>query len=162
MASSLDAAIGGGQLDQLSELAGGIAQLSGQYGQFHEGLAQYASGLSALAANYSQLESGTSELAGCTGQLSSGAGELSSGMSQLNASTVTLPDTMKEQIAEMMADYDFPEFDPISFMSPENANVDAVQFVMTTAAVEKPEEPEAEEPEREQTIWDRFIALFQG
>ena len=162
MASSLDAAIGGGQLDQLSELAGGIAQLSGQYGQFHEGLAQYASGLSALAANYSQLESGTSELAGGTGQLSSGAGELSSGMSQLNASTVTLPDTMKEQIAEMMADYDFPEFDPISFMSPENANVDAVQFVMTTAAVEKPEEPEAEEPEREQTIWDRFIALFQG
>lgn len=162
MASSLDAAIGGGQLDQLSELAGGIAQLSGQYGQFHEGLAQYASGLSALAANYGQLESGTSELAGGTGQLSSGAGELSSGMSQLNASTITLPDTMKEQIAEMMADYDFPEFDPISFMSPENANVDAVQFVMTTAAIEKPEEPEAEEPEQEQTIWDRFIALFQG
>lgn len=162
MASSLDAAVGGGQLDQLSQLADGIAQLSGQYGQFHEGLTQYASGLSALAGNYSQLSSGTSQLASGTGQLASGASELSSGMGQLNASTITLPDTMKEQISELMADYDFPEFDPVSFMSSQNADVEAVQFVMTTAAIEQPEAPEEEEPEQEQTIWDRFIALFQG
>ena len=162
MAFSLDAAVGGGQLDQLSQLADGIAQLSGQYGQFHEGLTQYASGLSALAGNYSQLSSGTSQLASGTGQLASGASELSSGMGQLNASTITLPDTMKEQISELMADYDFPEFDPVSFMSSQNADVEAVQFVMTTAAIEQPEAPEEEEPEQEQTIWDRFIALFQG
>lgn len=162
MASSLDAAVGDGQLDQLSQLADGIAQLSGQYGQFHEGLTQYASGLSALAGNYSQLSSGTSQLASGTGQLASGASELSSGMGQLNASTITLPDTMKEQISELMADYDFPEFDPVSFMSSKNADVEAVQFVMTTAAIEQPEAPEEEEPEQEQTIWDRFIALFQG
>ena len=63
MASSLDAAVGDGQLDSSSQLADGIAQLSGQYGRFHEGLTQYASGLSALAGNYSQLSSGTSQLA---------------------------------------------------------------------------------------------------
>lgn len=162
MASSLDAAVGDGQLDRLSQLADGIAQLSGQYGRFHEGLTQYASGLSALAGNYSQLSSGTSQLASGTGQLASGASELSSGMGQLNASTITLPDTMKEQISELMADYDFPEFDPVSFMSSQNADVEAVQFVMTTAAIEQPEAPEEEEPEQEQTIWDRFLALFQG
>ena len=33
---------------------------------------------------------------------------------------------------------------------------------MTTAAIEQPEAPEPEEPEQEQTIWDRFLALFQG
>ena len=49
MASTLETAVGGGQLDQLSQLVEGIAQLSGEYGRFHEGLAQYASGLSALA-----------------------------------------------------------------------------------------------------------------
>ncbi len=162
MASSLDAAVGDGQLDQLSQLADGIVQLSGQYGRFHEGLTQYASGLSALAGNYSQLSSGTSQLASGTGQLASGAGELSSGMDQLNASTSALPDTMKEQISELMADYDFPEFDPVSFTSSQNANVKAVQFVMTTAAIEKPEAPQEEQPEQEQTIWDRFLALFQG
>ena len=33
---------------------------------------------------------------------------------------------------------------------------------MTTAAIEQPEAPEPEEPEQEQTIWDCFLALFQG
>ena len=96
------------------------------------------------------------------GQLAGGAGELSSGMNQLNASTITLPETMKRQIADMTAEFDFPKFDPVSFVSPQNANVEAVQFVMTTAAIEQPETPEPEEPEQEQTIWDRFLALFQG
>ena len=155
-------AVGGGQLDQLSQLVDGIAQLSGEYGRFHEGLAQYASGLSALAENYGQLESGANQLAGGAGQLAGGAGELRSGMNQLNASTITLPETMKRQIADMTAEFDFPKFDPVSFVSPQNANVEAVQFVMTTAAIEQPEAPEPEEPEQEQTIWDRFLALFQG
>ena len=162
MASALETAVGGGQLDQLSQLVEGIAQLSGEYGRFHEGLAQYASGLSALAENYGQLESGANQLAGGAGQLAGGAGELSSGMNQLNASTITLPETMKRQIADMTAEFDFPKFDPVSFVSPQNANVEAVQFVMTTAAIEQPETPEPEEPEQEQTIWDRFLALFQG
>ena len=153
---------GGGQLDQLSQLVDGIAQLSGEYGRFHEGLAQYASGLSALAENYGQLESGANQLAGGAGQLAGGAGELSSGMNQLNVSTITLPETMKRQIADMTAEFDFPKFDPVSFVSPQNANVEAVQFVMTTAAIEQPEAPEPEEPEQEQTIWDCFLALFQG
>ena len=81
-------------------------------------------------------------------------------MNQLNASTITLPETMKRQIADMTAEFDFPKFDPVSFVSPQNANVEAVQFVMTTAAIEQPETPEPEE--QEQTIWDRFLALFQG
>ena len=162
MASALETAVGGGQLDQLSQLVDGIAQLSGEYGRFHEGLAQYASGLSALAENYGQLESGANQLAGGAGQLAGGAGELSSGMNQLNASTITLPETMKRQIADMTAEFDFPKFDPVSFVSPQNANVEAVQFVMTTAAIEQPEAPEPEEPEQEQTIWDCFLALFQG
>ena len=106
--------MGGGQLDQLSQLVEGIAQLSGEYGRFHEGLAQYASGLSALAENYGQLESGANQLANGTGQLAGGAGELSSGMNQLNASTITLPETMKRQIADMTAEFDFPKFDPVS------------------------------------------------
>lgn len=162
MASSLESAVGGGQLGQLSPLADGIAQLSDEYGRFHEGLVQYASGLSALSANYGQLASGANELAGGASQLANGAGELSGGMKELNASTITLPDAMKEQISELMADYEFPEFDPVSFASPENADVQAVQFVMSTAAIEKPEAPEEEQPEQEQTVWDRFLALFQG
>ncbi len=162
MAKQLDGAVDPDQLAQLAELADGLAKLASEYGQFHDGLAEYASGLAALADNYNQLASGTADLAQGTNQLAGGAGELASGMGQLNASTITLPDTMKEQIAEMTADYDFPEFEPASFVSSENEHVKAVQFVLTTAAVEKPEAPQEEEPEQELTIWDRFVALFQG
>ena len=64
-------------------------------------------------------------------------------------------------MGELMEDYDFPEFDPVSFVDKRNTNVTAVQFVLLTDAIEKPE-PEAAEPELqpEPTMWDRFLALF--
>ena len=160
VAAQLDAAVGSGQLAQISQLVEGMSQLSSQYGQFHDGLAQYASGVSALTANYCELESGVASLASGTGQLASGAGTLSSGMGELNAATITLPETMRDQIAEMTAELDFPAFDPVSFVSPENKNVAAVQFVMATSAIEEPKVEEVEEEQPELTIWDRFVALF--
>ena len=61
----------------------------------------------------------------------------------------------------MMADYDFPEFKPVSFVDKRNKNVTAVQFVMLTDAIEIPEpEPVEPEPEPEPTIWDRFLNLL--
>ena len=159
-ASQVDAALASGQLSQIGQLVDGLSQLADSYGRFHEGLVQYASGVSALASSYAQLESGTASLSSGTGQLASGAGELSGGMGQLNASTAALPETVRKQIAEMTAGYEFPEFDPVSFASPENEGVGAVQFVMAAEGIELPEEPQAEEEEPEQTIWDRFLALF--
>lgn len=164
VAAALDAAVGSGQLGQVTQLIEGMQQLAGQYSQFNDGLAQYASGVSALSQSYSQLQSGTGELASGVSQLSSGAGELASGVSQLDANTATLPQTMREQMDDAMADYVFPEFDPVSFASEENDadSMAEVQFVMTTAAIEQQEAEPEEEPEAEPTLWDRFLALFQG
>lgn len=161
-AKLLDAAVADGRVDQLVQVVEGLSQLPASYGQFHDGLVQYTSGVSALAASYGDLESGTSSLAGGARQLSGGAGSLSGGLGQLNATTITLPETMRKQIEEMTAESDFPEFDPVSFVSPDNKNVAAVQFVMSTAAIEKPEVPQEEESKAEPTLWDRFLALFQG
>lgn len=161
-AKLLDAAVADGRVDQLVQVVEGLSQLPASYGQFHDGLVQYTSGVSALAASYGDLEFGTSSLAGGARQLSGGAGSLSGGLGQLNATTITLPETMRKQIEEMTAEFDFPEFDPVSFVSPDNKNVAAVQFVMSTAAIEKPEAPQEEESKAEPTLWDRFLALFQG
>lgn len=158
----LEAAVADGRIDQLVQAVEGLSQLSASYGQFHDGLVQYTSGVSALAASYGNLESGTSSLAGGASQLSGGAGSLSGGLGQLNATTITLPETMRKQIEEMTAEFDFPKFDPVSFVSSDNKNVAAVQFVMSTAAIEKPEASQEEELKAEPTLWDRFLALFQG
>lgn len=156
------------QLSQLPQLINGMSQLAEQYGQFHSGLVQYTDGVGALASNYAVLNSGIGTYAGGVGQFTSGANQLASGtstyvsgMAQLNEATITLPDTMREQIDEMMADYDFPEFEARSFASTENAHTQAVQFVVTTAAIEKPAATEEEsEEEPEPTMWDRLLALF--
>ena len=48
-----------------------------------------------------------------------------------------------------------------SFVSARNTGVSAVQFVLQADGVAEPEEPEeASEPEPEQTLWDKFTALF--
>lgn len=69
---------------------------------------------------------------------------------------------MQSEIDSMMEDYEFPAWEPVSFASASNENTVAVQFVLTTAAIEVPEAPAPEpEPEPELSIIDRFLALFE-
>lgn len=132
----------------LATAAAGLQALSSQYTELNAGIAGLASGASALGEGYAQLNDGVSELA--------------DGMAQLNGATISLPATMRAEIEALMADYDFPEFEPASLVDERNdEHMKAVQFVMTTASIEVPQ-PEAEEaPEEEQTLLDRFFALFQ-
>ncbi len=163
MADAVEASLDPETLGQLGQLAEGISLLAQEYGRFHAGLSAYAEGVCALAANYRALDSGASELADGAGSLADGAGTMNLAMAEFDAQVSTLPQTMRERIDELVADYDFPAFDPVSFTSPENGSTTAVQFVMTTPAIEKPEPPAEETPEQPaQTIWDRFLALFQG
>lgn len=142
-------------------LVDGLVELSEQYGSFNGGLGEFAAGLDELAGSYASLNSGVSETASGIGRLDAGARELASGVSQLNAATVNIPDAMRTEIEALMADYDFPEFEGVSFTDSRNENTRAVQFVLTTAPVELPAPEAAEEPEEEeQTVIDRFFALF--
>lgn len=153
--------IDGGGVEQLKQLVVGLQELSVGYSQFHAGLVAYTQGVQTLSDNYSGIASGVSQLAEGTSQLSSGADQLAGGVSQLNGATSDLPTQMRERMGEMMADYDFPAFDPVSFVDERNEHVTAVQFVMLTDAIEKPKAEAAEtEPGPEPSILDRFMALF--
>ena len=149
------------KLGQLNQLATGLSDLSNGYGQFHTGLVTYTQGVQALNNNYGALSNGMSDLASGTSQLTDGAYQLSSGVAQLDAATNNLSAQMRQRMGELMAEYEFPEFNPVSFVDERNKNVTAVQFVMLTDAIEKPKpEPAEPEPEPEPTIVDRFLALF--
>lgn len=147
-------------LSQLTQLAEGIHRLSTQYSSFDEGLGSYASGIELLSSRYSGISEGTTQLDDAFGQLKDVADLMAEGMETLDASTSVLPQEMREQISEMLADYEFPEFDGRSFASSENGDIESVQFVLTTASV-KVAEPEAqEEPEATESLWDRIVRLF--
>lgn len=148
-------------LEGFEMLADGLNQLSENYGAFHEGLVQYTAGVGELSRGFGSIEDGAGELADGAQQLSEGTGELASGISMLAGETANIPDVMREEIDAMMAEYSFPAWDPISFTAEENENTVAVQFVMTTAPIEKPDVPEGEAVvEEEMTIIDRLLALF--
>ena len=160
IADELDASIEAGGLEDLKSLLGGVGELAQGYGLFHQGLVSYTDGVKALASNYAQMNAGAQELSAGAGRLAQGVSAYSGGVSQLNAATIDLPQTMKDQIASMMADYDFPAFEPRSFASQDNTSTSEVQFVISTPAVEKEVVQMAEEPEVELSFWDRLFALF--
>lgn len=117
-------------------------------------------GMAALDAGTTELAQGLDQLVGGTGDLSQGASSLQEGTAMLAQETQGIPDRIQQEIDAMMADYDKSDFQPASFTSSKNTNVTLVQFVMTTDAIEVPEPEQTDEPEQEETLIDRFFALF--
>lgn len=149
-----------GDLAQLGQLADAVSALADQYGQFDDGLAKYARGVEALDGSYGSIAKGNARLSDAFVQLGDAARQLADGMETLNASTSVLPEQVREQMAELLADYEFPTFDGRSFASAENGTVESVQFVLTTAPVQKAEPEVVEQQEQPETLWDRIVGLF--
>jgi X-X-X-Leu-X-X-Gly heptad repeat protein len=153
---------GNDALSQLGQLMTGLQTLAAQYGDFHNGLAQFTAGVSELNRNYGALDEGLSGLSDGTAGLSDGLGEMSAGLSELNANLADLPQKTDAEIQKLLDAYDKSDVKPVSFASDKNINTLSVQFVLKTDKIEKPEAPEPEpEPEQKETIWDRFVNLFE-
>ncbi|MDQ0207370.1 YhgE/Pip domain-containing protein [Alkalicoccobacillus murimartini] len=149
-------------LDGLNELSNGIEALATQYGSFHDGLTEYTDGVSQLSSGYQELDTGISETADGASELSNGLSELQEGTQELESATSEIPDQLQQEIDEMISQYDKSDFEPISFVSPENNDViENVQFVIQTESIKTPDDSEqAAEDEEEPSIWQRFLQLF--
>lgn len=117
-------------------------------------------GSASLGAGAQELASGLDQLAGGTGELASGVGSLTEGTQALAQETQGIPDKVQAEIDALMATYDKLDFEPASFTSSKNTNVTLVQFVMTTDSIKVVEPEQPEEPEAEETLLDKFFALF--
>lgn len=89
-----------------------------------------------------------------------GASTLADGTQSLAQETQGIPDAVQAEIDELMSTYDKSDFEPASFTSSKNTNVTLVQFVMTTDPIKVEEPATEEEPVEEETLLDRFLALF--
>ena len=161
IADELSASLKDMDMSGLEQLQKGIRELSSQYGKFHSGLVGYTGGVSKLAASYNQLHSGVAGLADGTGELNKGVEQLHDGTSELHQETKDLPEQMKQEINDMIKEYDKSDFEPVSFVSMKNEKVTSVQFVIKTEAIEK-EEPEEKKakPEKKKGFWDLLMELF--
>lgn len=152
--TTLVAAQGGSQgaAQALTGAAEGLGSL--------ENTSSLLGGSASLDAGAQELASGLDQLAGGTGELSEGTSDLAQGTQTLAQETQGIPDAVQAEIDELMSAYDKSDFEPASFTSSKNTNVTLVQFVMTTDSIKVDEPTKEEEPAQEETLLDRFLALF--
>lgn len=151
-----------GVLDELDEFKNGLSELSSEYQTFHDGLVAYTNGVDSLAKSYNELNKGTKELSDGTSELTNGINELQEGTQELADETSDLSGEFVSEIDEFMEEFDFSDFEPVSFVSNKNKKVNVVQFVLQTESIEIDEpDDDIEEKETEKNLWDRFLNLFK-
>ena len=169
-------------MEKLPELTSGINQLIANYENFDSGLSEYTDGVATIVVSYNQildgvssLASGSKELLNGTETLSSktsqffdgitelcdGAKQLNNGTNELNSETEKMDEQLENQIDEILSSIQGDETEVQSFVSEKNQNIDNVQFVIKTKAIEqeKTEKAVSKEPE-ETSLWKKFIQLF--
>lgn len=167
----------------MNELAAAINTLTSEYGRLDSGIRDYTDGVAQLAGGYLELIDGINALSDGSWKLLTGADDLLDGTVSLYDGIVQLSDgvtELKEGTAEFYdktRDMDVQIEDEIddtissmsgsdipvtSFVSAKNDNVDSVQFVIKTSAVEKPEVvSEPETVQEKLTFWQKLMNLFK-
>lgn len=158
--TALRALLGGDLLSSVTEMQSGFHALSDGYRQFHEGLVAYTGGVDQLASGYTGLNDGTAQLADGTAQLANGVGAYAEGVHMFNISAQQIPVLMQAKISELLTSFGGGDFTPVSFVSSDNENVRAVQFVIKSADIRADPTPVVEPTPPDETIWTRLLALF--
>ena len=116
--------------------------------------------MNTLRQNTAVLNDATSLLDSKTGELADGARTLHNGTETFAEQTSGINGMVDDQIQNIMGS--LTGGDEIhSFVSEKNTNVDLLQFVIKTAAIEKAEETSVEEPPVvKRNFWQKLLHLF--
>lgn len=158
--------------------AASVTQLKGQldnYSLFYEGLKSYTSAVSDAASGANTLKLNMDTLYTNVGTLKTSVGKLNDGVKALYDGTTTLKngtgefvketdgveDELGGEVDKMIAEATGSDVKITSFVSDKNTNVDAVQFVIQTEAVEIAEVGDTQPVVAEKlTFWQKLLRLF--
>ena len=172
----------GNMTGNLSALAEGINQLVVSYEELDSGINDYTGGVAQIVAGYSQVMGGVSSLAEGSKELVSGSGELydgtvelydgvvslcdgaqemADGTGEFRTETADMNDQINEEIDSLLESIGGSMDDPVSFVSEKNTNVESVQFVIQTEAIEVEETDEVVVTQEEElSFWQKLLQLF--
>ena len=152
----------------LDELSGGLSRLTSGSRQLvdgaetlDEGLTELTDGLTALYDGSGELDEGMLELLDGLAALYDGTVELADGTGTLRERTDDMQDEVGDQIDDLLHSLS-GEGEPVrSFVSAENGEVDAVQFVLKTGPIEAEETAPVSSPEEPAlNWWQKLLRLF--
>ncbi|MGN0674762.1 MAG: hypothetical protein ACI4KG_03360 [Oscillospiraceae bacterium] len=155
-------------LVNMSELSSGINTLVSEYEKLDSGIGEYTDGVKKLTDGFAEISDGAkelaeggSDLADGAKKLMDGASEMYDGTSELRSETDKIDDTFGDDLSGMIDSMSNDNYEVKSFISSKNTEVNSVQFVIKTDAVEIPEaEESAAEPEEKLTFWQKLLSLF--
>ncbi|WP_303005672.1 hypothetical protein [Romboutsia ilealis] len=143
-------------------LVSGINEIEGGASSLKSGSNSLVSGINEIEGGASSLKNGSSTLVSGIDSIGEGVSALSKGTNELNSKTSNLPDEIDDKIDEMVSKYSNSDFNPVSFASEENINVESVQFAIRTDAIKVKEEEKVEkEKDEEKSMWKLFTDLFK-
>ncbi|MDO4842128.1 MAG: hypothetical protein Q3982_05570 [Phoenicibacter congonensis] len=163
---------------KVSEAAKQVSELKGQldsYGAFYQGLLDYTSGVAdaasgaktlkvnmdTLVSNTETLKVSVGELNDAVAKLYDGTKELASGTAEFESKTSNMDEQITEEVDKLTSGLSNGDGGAVSFVSDKNENVDSLQFVIKTSAIEKAEAPAQEaETTAPLNFWQKLLALF--
>ncbi len=126
------------------------------------GAGKLVNGSKELLNGSSDLKQGTVDLYDGTSDFYDGTVELQDGTKEFYDKTYDMDTQVREQIDDMLAEISGSDAPVVSFVSDKNENVNSVQFVIKTAAIEKEEVAEVVAEEETPTgFFQKLLALFR-
>ena len=145
----------------VSDLQLGACTLSSKNQTLLAGTDELYEGTEKLSQGTAELTEKTTELSDGVNTLSDGVTNLKEGTSEFLEKTDGLEDQIRDGLEEELKKYTGEDYEPVSFVSSENTNVSAIQFVMKTEAIELEEVIVVEEEVTAPTLLDKLKGLFQ-
>lgn len=140
----------------------GVGAIADAYGKIVSGSSSLASGSKDLLDGSVTLKDGASDLYDGIGTLKDGTDELKDGTGEFYDKTKDMDTQVEDAVDDMIDSVSGGDYETVSFVSDKNENVEAVQFVIKTSAIEKEEETvEASVDDEKLNVWQKFIKLFK-
>lgn len=150
-----------GQLDSFGTFCNGLKEYTEAISSLTAGAGTLNNGMNTLYINTSVLQSSVSELNDGVSRLYDGSKELSEGTSEFSGQTSDMDSQISDKIDEITSSLTGSDEDTMSFVSSKNTNVDSVQFVIKTDAVEKENTSAvASENKKQMTFVEKLLHLF--
>ena len=152
----------GNLMTNMTSLKSGIDKLVENYSTLDSGINDYTGAVSQISDGYNQICTGALDLVSGTSTLYDGTKTLTEGTNEFSDKTSNLDDEVDDKIDSMIDEFSGSDFEVQSFVSDKNKNVDSVQFVIKTPAIEEEKEEVKETTETESlTIWQKILRLFK-
>ena len=154
---------GAGQLAAgSSALASGSSSLYSSTGELLSGIVEIYNGAGTLYDGTDGLDEGVAELLAGISKLYGGSSELKDGTAAMREETVGMDAQITDQMDELLDSITGGDTNTESFVSPQNTQVESVQFVIQTEGIQVDESAESADEEAEpMNFWQKFLSLFR-